>query len=193
MPMNSENLKKLICIIDEQLLKGSLLLAIEGGSAAGKTSLAEQLRQHYDCPVFHTDDYFLRPEQRTAQRLAEPGGNMDRERFKAEILCKLTAGETVVYRPFDCGTMRLKEEIQTEPGRLNIIEGAYCMHPELSDAYGLTVFLDIEPELQRKRIGKRNTPEKAQMFFSRWIPMEQKYFEAMKIKDHCDIVIHAEE
>ena len=32
------------------------------------------------------DDFFLRPEQRRPERFAEPGGNVDRERFAAEVL-----------------------------------------------------------------------------------------------------------
>ena len=34
------------------------------------------------------DDYFLQPYQRTEERLAEPGGNVDYERFKEEIYDK---------------------------------------------------------------------------------------------------------
>ena len=48
---------------------------------------------------------------------------------------------------------------------------------------------NIEPELQRERILKRNGQEKAEMFFNRWIPMEQKYFEAFKIREKCDIIL----
>ena len=61
-------------------------LAIEGGSASGKTTLGKILAKRYDCTVFHMDDFFLRAEQRTAARFAEPGGNVDRERFLAEVL-----------------------------------------------------------------------------------------------------------
>ena len=49
-------------------------LAIEGGSASGKTTLGKILAERYDCTVFHMDDFFLRAEQRTAARFAEPAG-----------------------------------------------------------------------------------------------------------------------
>ncbi len=66
---------ELLQAIDERLPRQErLLLAIDGGSASGKTTLAALLAQRYGCPVFHMDDFFLRPEQRTPQRLAEPGG-----------------------------------------------------------------------------------------------------------------------
>ena len=142
-------------------------LAIEGGSASGKTTLGKILAERYDCTVFHMDDFFLRSEQRTAARFAEPGGNVDRERFLAEVLLPLRRGEKVFYRRFDCG--------------------AYSMHPDLAPYYDLSVFLDISPELQRDRISRRNTPEKAKRFFAEWIPMEQAYFAAFDIPAKCTL------
>ncbi len=187
--MNNEIFKPLFEAIEAAENNGNLIIAIDGGSAAGKTSLAELLRQKYGCTVFHADDFFLRPEQRTAQRLSEPGGNMDRERLKSEVLEALKKGEPVCYRPFSCQSMSLMDEVRVEPDAVVVVEGAYSMHPELEEFYGLTVFLDVEPELQKRRILKRNEEKKAEMFFSRWIPMEQRYFEELKVKERCDIVI----
>ena len=46
-----------------------VLLAIEGGAAGGKTTLSRELSELYpDSAVFHADDFFLRPEQRTPER-----------------------------------------------------------------------------------------------------------------------------
>ena len=64
------------------------------------------------------DDFFLRPEQRTPERYAEPGGNVDRERFLAEVLIPLRAGETVQYRRFDCSTFTVLPPKPIAAGRL---------------------------------------------------------------------------
>lgn len=175
--------------IDRRLKQGKMTLAIEGGSGSGKTTLSELLSQVYDCTVFHMDDFFLRPEQRTPERFAEPGGNVDRERFLAEVLLPLRKNETMAYRRFDCSTFMILPPEEKVPSKLTIIEGAYSMHPELEEYYDLSVFLDIAPELQKARIGKRNTPDLANRFFAEWIPMEQRYFACMKVKEKCDIVI----
>ena len=66
--------------------KGCVVVGIDGSCTSGKSTLAGWLAEQYDCNVFHMDDYFLRPEQRTAERFAEPGGNVDRERFAEEVL-----------------------------------------------------------------------------------------------------------
>ncbi len=167
--------------------KDRVILAIEGGSASGKTTLGELIGRVYGCPVFHMDDFFLRPEQRTAERYAQPGGNVDRERFLEEVLAPLRQGQPVRYRRFDCQTFSLLPPVTVLPERLCVVEGAYSMHPDLAGYYDLSVFLDITPELQRRRILLRNGPEMAERFFSQWIPLEQLYFQAFGGKERCDM------
>ena len=174
--------------IDSRLEKGRLILAIEGGSASGKTTLAKLLKERYDATVFHTDDFFLQPHQRTPERYAEVGGNLDRERFLKEVLTPLKEGREVEYRRFDCSTMKICEAEIITPKNLVIIEGAYSMHPDLRELYDLSVFIDISKPLQKERILKRN-PQFSDRFFNEWIPLEERYFDKMQIKENCDMVI----
>lgn len=176
--------------LDDELTKRRVILAIEGGSASGKSTLGEILRSVYRCAVFHMDDYFLPPEKRTKERLDEIGGNVDYERFNAEVLTPLkNREETITYRKFDCSTMSLLPPTTERVAPLVIIEGVYSMHPTLSDKYDISSFLDITPEKQRARIEKRNSPAFAKRFFEEWIPLEMKYFNSLSIKEKCDIVI----
>ncbi len=163
------------------------IIAIEGGSASGKTTLAALLSSLYDCNVFHMDDFFLRPEQRTRERLEKIGGNIDHERFLEEILLPLRTGGEASYRSFDCSTQSLGDAITVPEKRLNIIEGAYSMHPALSRFYHLSVFLEVSHEKQRERILHRNPPALAERFFTEWIPLEVRYFEETKAKKRCDL------
>lgn len=170
--------------------KRNVFLAIDGGSASGKTTLAALLARVYGCTVLHMDDFFLRPAQRTPERLAEPGGNVDRERFRDELLLPLRRGETAAYRRYDCATGRLGAPEAVRPGGLVVTEGAYALHPELAGSYDLRVFLRASPETQRARILRRN-PETAETFFRVWIPMEQRYFAALAPERRCDFVFDA--
>jgi len=173
--------------------KGRAIVAIEGGSASGKTTLSTLLSEIYGCTVFHMDDFFLRPEQRTKERLAEPGGNVDRERFLEEVLLPLSRGETVDYRRYDCHTQSMQPSVTTVPTPLVIVEGAYSMHPELAGYYDLSVFLRITPELQRLRILMRNGSEVADRFFSTWIPMERLYFDTFDTANRCDMILEVDQ
>lgn len=180
----------LFVAIDRKLAEGQrVLLAIEGGSAAGKSTLAQLLNHVYDCSVAHMDDFFLRPEQRTRERLEEPGGNVDRERFLQEVLLPLHRGEPVQYRRFDCGTQAILDPVSLKCTPLTVVEGAYSMHPDLWEQYDLSVFLKVSPEKQKRRIFARNSPEMQRRFFEEWIPMEGHYFDAMDVQAKCDLVL----
>ena len=185
-----EHISPLLVRIDRLMAERErVLVAIDGGSASGKTTLGELLQNVYGCPVFHMDDFFLRPEQRTPERFSEPGGNVDRERFLSEVLLPLREGKTVDYRRFDCETFTIAPPQRIEAGTLNIVEGAYSMHPDLAPYYDLTVFLAVSAEKQRERILKRNAPAQAELFFDRWIPFEQRYFAALNVPERCDLTI----
>ena len=162
-----------------------LLIAIDGRCAAGKTTLAAELQRETGCNVVHMDDFFLRLEQRTAQRLAQSGGNVDWERFQAEVLIPLRRGISFSYRPYDCRTQALKEAVQVSPRAVTLVEGSYSCHPELWDFYDLHIFLTVSPEEQRLRIRRRNGEKGLEIFQNKWIPLEERYFEAFRIEQRC--------
>ncbi|MBE6757485.1 MAG: hypothetical protein E7552_02895 [Ruminococcaceae bacterium] len=179
----------LLAALDERLAHGAVTLAVDGGSAAGKSTLGRLLTRLYDCAVIPMDDFFLRPEQRTPARLAEIGGNIDRERFSDEVIQPLNSSAPIRYRRFDCGTMTLGDTVQVPQKPLTVVEGVYSTHPAFGTYYDLSLFLDISPEKQRERILKRNAPPLAKRFFEEWIPMETAYFAEIRIRERCDIKI----
>lgn len=162
-----------------------VMVAIEGRCASGKTTLASYLREKLSCEVIHMDDFFLRPEQRTMERLKEPGGNIDYERFLDEVLIPLEKSGETSYRPYDCTSRELKEAIVIKKNPVILIEGSYSAHPKFFEYYDLCYFLDVEKSLQIERIRKRNGEDKLQDFLNRWIPMEEMYFEKYRIKEKC--------
>ncbi len=172
--------------------KGPAVLAVDGRCAAGKSTLGEKLAAAWNAPLFHMDDFYLQPHQRTKERLAEPGGNVDRERFLSEVLLPLCGRQPVFYRRFDCGTLTFEPPRQILPGEIAIIEGSYSCHPELRDHYDLRIFLDIDPDVQRDRILRRNGPEVLKRFIGRWIPLEEAYFSGCAVRECCDLVFRTE-
>ena len=163
-------------------------VAVDGHAASGKSTLAVQLSGLYDCNVFHMDDYFLPYDRRTSDRLAEPGGNVDYERFRAEILDSILAGEPVTHAAFDCQSGTFFAPVTEEKKTLAIIEGSYAHHPYFGDAYDLRIALDITEEEQQRRILSRNGERMLAMFVDRWIPMEHRYFDAFRIFENADII-----
>lgn len=168
--------------------KDRVIVAIDGSCAAGKTTLAARLAEEFNCNVIHMDDFFLRPEQQTPERLAEVGGNVDYERFHREVMAGLLAGGEFSYRPYDCKTCTLKPAVTVQPNRLTVIEGSYSHHPYFGDAYDLRVYLTVDPQVHRERINLRPAHLR-QRFFDEWIPMEQRYFAGCQIPEKADLVL----
>ena len=168
--------------------KDFVIVAIDGKCTSGKTTLASKLAELYDCNVFHTDDFFLRPEQRTPERFAEVGGNVDYERFREEVLFPLRSGKAFSYRPFDCSTFTLAMPATVTPQKLIIIEGTYSHHPYFGNPYDLKILLTVDEETQRKRILERPA-FLHKRFFEEWIPMENRYFETFRISDRSEIIL----
>lgn len=184
-----EFIEKLKDMIQELLNhKDRVIVAIDGKCGSGKTSLASLLSEIYDCNVFHMDDFFLRPLQRTPERFKEIGGNVDYERFFDEVIQGLESGIPFSYRPLNCMEMALDPELKVFPKKLNIIEGSYSLHPTLSDHYDLKVFLTIDEDVQKLRILNRNGPEKLKRFIDEWIPRENEYFTTMRVMEQCGLV-----
>ena len=175
--------------IDELLAaKDTVIVAIDGKCTSGKTTLASKLAEIYDCNVFHMDDFFLRPEQRTPERFVEIGGNVDYERFREEVLLPLKSGKAFSYRPFDCSTFMLVAPVAVTPKKLNIVEGTYSHHPYFGNHYDLKILLTVDEETQRQRILKRPA-FLHKRFFDEWIPMENHYFEVFRIPNQSEIIV----
>ena len=190
MDMLSEILEQIKLGMTELELR-PFVVAIDGMSGSGKTTLAEQLKKHFpQANVFHMDDYFLQPHQRTEERLAEVGGNVDYERFREEIIAHLQDREGVKCRVYDCGAQTLGEVVFVPWSPLVIVEGAYSQHPYFGNAYSLRVFCEVSEEEQVARILQRNGEEMLDRFVEEWIPKENAYFEKYKIKEESGLVLY---
>ena len=178
----------LLIAIDQKLAKNPpILLSIDGDCGSGKTTLAEMLCAIYGSSRISMDDFFLQKEQRTPERLAEIGGNIDYERFNEEVLLPLKAGKHFSYRPFNCQTFDFDELVFVYPNRLTIIEGSYSQHPLFRASYDLKVFLSVPSQIQEARILKRNGQTMLEKFRNIWIPMEKRFFEAFQVQEESDL------
>ncbi len=173
--------------IDRRILHGEkTLLAIDGRCASGKTTLSSLLAEIYGCDVIHIDDFFLPFERKTPERLSEPGGNLDRERFYQEVILPYKVSEPIVYGVYDCSIAAINCMKSAAVTPLLIVEGSYCLHPLMADSYDIKVFSTCEEELQSQRILLRNGEQLHKRFIEAWIPMEEQYFEVFQIKESCD-------
>ena len=169
--------------------KDFAIIAIDGRCGSGKTTFAESLKEALKCPIIHMDHFFPRLEQRTPERLSEPGGNLDRERFLEEVMAPLKRRNPFSYCPYDPRVHQMAAPIQINPTNTDVIivEGSYSCHPALFDYYDLRIFLTVDEPERLHRIRERNGEDGLTMFQEKWIPMEERYFSAYNIEERCDL------
>lgn len=168
--------------------KDIVIIAIDGPCASGKSTFGNILANKYNANLFHMDDFFLRPEQRNRKRLSEPGGNIDYERFKEEVIDNILKGNSFKYKPFSCSKGKLDIDIEVPCKKLNIVEGVYSMHPSIAPFYDIKIFMTIPREEQLKRLKERDIT-KYNRFITEWIPLEDQYFSSFNIERSCDFII----
>ena len=191
--IKAEYIKPLIDRIEYLLQeKGQVIVAIDGQAASGKTTVAAYLETYFGGNVIHMDDFFLPFSMRTEERMEQPAGNIHFERLTEQVCEPLKEGSGFPYIPFDCSTGGFKESIHMEPKPVTIFEGAYCMYPGRIP-YDISVFFKCREDVQYERVLKRNGPEKLEAFRNRFIPMENKYFEAFQIPKSAELFFDTSE
>ena len=165
------------------------IIAIDGRCASGKTTFSNRLAAASGAHIIRADDFFLQPHQRTPERFAQPGGNLDRERFITEVIEPLSRKEPFSYRPYDAHKGYFKDPVYIDPSEGVIIEGSYSCQPMFGDFCDLRIFMTVDPSLQKERLIQRSGAELYKRFESEWIPLEEAYFSAFGLMEKADIVI----
>ena len=170
--------------------KKHIVISVDGNSASGKSTLAENLANLLNGEVVHCDDFFLPQEMRTDKRLSEIGGNIHYERLKEEVIDKLRKPTVISYKAYNCQNSSFKNKFLMNK-KIIIVEGAYSSHPYFGNYADFKIFLKVDEETQKERILKRNGEEMLKRFINEWIPKENKYFNEFKIEEKADIIIRS--
>ncbi len=168
--------------------KPHVLVGIDGMAGAGKSSLGAALAKVYGCGVVHADDFFLRPAQRSAERLAEAGGNIDYERL-APVAHQAADDRAFCYQAYDCVTGAMGVWRELPAARLTVLEGSYALHPKVDAPCDVRVFLGCDAQVQARRVAARSGPALWPRFEREWIPMENRYFAAFGVRESCDVIL----
>lgn len=165
-----------------------VILAIDGRCGSGKSSLGRVMAEVFFCVLVHMDDYYRPAENRAANWMEIPGGNMDLERFRAEVLEPFKRGEAIHSRPYCCQSGTMGEERVMPRAPLLVVEGSYSHHPLLRDRCDRTIFLTCGREEQIRRLQVREGAY-FHRFRELWMPLEERYFQAYSIPERADVVV----
>lgn len=194
--MYISNYEQLLSIIGQKVrnLKASgnserYVVAIDGNCGSGKTTGVRMIAEALGCSIIQMDDFYLTPAMRTQKRRMEPGGNVNYERFKEEVLPFIKSREPFSYRKYDAPNNRFIGDIEITSPDLVIVEGAYALRPDLSADYDLSVFSKASYELQVRRLSEREG-EFVEEYKNIWIPLENAYHEFFNLERNVDIVVN---
>jgi uridine kinase len=135
----SKNLSEAIALLQQHQTKPLLLVAIDGHSAAGKSTLARALQQHLpQVSIVQTDDFYRPLSEETRWALDAAGGYLhyyDWQRLAAQVLAPLRAGQESCYQKYDWAENRLVAWASVQSVGIVLIEGCYAARPELKGYY----------------------------------------------------------
>lgn len=162
-------------------LVGFNIVAMEGRCGSGKTTIANKLK---DVTIIDVDEFFLKKELKTKERLEEIGGNIDYDLY-LDCVKQLNPNTTITYKIFDCSTQSYKEKTIYVSNKVLLV-GVYSYHEKIREYINKLVYLYVNKEDQLERIKKRELYEK---FINEWIPLEERYYNSFDFISNCDLIV----
>jgi uridine kinase len=192
--MLPEKMEAVIALLNKYQAKPVVLAAIDGHSAAGKSTLARSLGDLLsNVTIVHMDDFY-RPldEEERAGLDAESGyfRYYDWERLETQVLRPLSNGDESSYQRYDWATNRLGEWVNVRAAGIVLIEGCYAARPELRRYYDvvLLVVTSAAQRLQRQNERADATPS----WLARWHAAESYYMQHTQPHPYVDLVVSGE-
>jgi len=168
-------------------LPGRGLVALEGHSGVGKSTVALAVASLSGAVVVEGDDFYstrlptLSPAERRALTAADLAAEViDWRRLREEALEPLLAGRDATYRPYDweADDGRLDSPLVVRSAPVLLLDGVYSARPELADLVDAEVFLEAPWETRLRRLVERD--EADAVWDALWAAAEEHYFSRVR-------------
>jgi uridine kinase len=173
----------------------SLLVAIDGRSGVGKSTMAQAIAQEFNGLVIIGDDFFSGgPDSAWDERdiEAKVADCIDWRRLRKEALEPLLAGKPASWHPFNfiSGVGLSQEVISCKPAPVIILDGAYSCRPELADLVDCKVLIEVSDDtLRRQRLLAREGKDFMESWHKRWDAAENHYFTQVVPRGVFDLIL----
>ncbi|MBE7016600.1 MAG: GNAT family N-acetyltransferase [Ruminococcaceae bacterium] len=169
--------------------KDGCVVAIDGRSNSGKSSLAKHLAEITGAGLVHMDDFLMPAGKGTVERLGLPGGNIAYDLFKSEVLSSIRSPKAFSHRYFNEHKIDFKKKKRVKASPYRIVEGSYSQHSYFGEYMDIKVFMTVDKTEQRMRVVERDGEALAPSYFGIWIPMEEEYFNFFRLNEKADVLI----
>ncbi|GAC1454313.1 MAG: hypothetical protein PVSMB10_12150 [Pseudarthrobacter sp.] len=157
-----------------------VIIAIDGRSGAGKTTLAielaARLRNHHKVSLFHLEDIY-------------PGWNglaAGIERYVSTVLTPLSGGEPATWTSWDWANHYDGDTRVTLPSEIVIIEGVGAAAAEVRPLLSAVIWTDSPDAVRRKRALSRDGGT-YEPFWEQWAAQKNDWLAKDDVPAHADV------
>ncbi len=173
-----------------------LLVALDGRSGAGKSTVARWLAAELGATVVEGDDFYAggTDAEWDARSPAEKAAQVvDWRRLRTEALAPLLAGRSAAWHPFDfaAGVGLADQTVTRPPAPLIVLDGVYSGRPKLADLVDLAILVELADDVRRKRLVAREGRAYMTAWHRRWDAAEDYYFTHVRPRASFDLILSA--
>jgi uridine kinase len=167
------------------------VLAIDGHSAAGKSTFAQALASRTGAVLVRGDDFYRVMDEAVRADLSPAEGvelYYDWQRMRDEVLLPLRAWAPASYHAYDWNSGRLANRLVKVPAAaVLILEGLFVSRLELQPLADRSVLVETPAAVRRRRQAARadESPE----WLARWDAAERHLFRHKRPPTTLDLVV----
>jgi uridine kinase len=170
--------------------KQTIILGIDGGGAAGKSTLARKLKElDPNVDLVQMDDFYRPSSER---KLIDPlniGGNWDWQRVESQVLKPLTHNVKGKYQRYDWDQDKMAEWHTVPTGGFVIIEGCFSIRMELAHYYDFKIWVEGKRSSRLERGVQRDGEAFRSLWEDIWLPAEDRYFDVQQPTIWADLIL----
>ncbi|WP_258803822.1 aminodeoxychorismate synthase component I [Pseudarthrobacter sp. NS4] len=165
------------------MIPAPVIIAIDGRSGAGKTTLAVELaarlRAHHKVSLFHLEDIY-------------PGWNglaAGVERYVSTVLTPLSRGETATWISWDWEKHYDGDSRVTIPAEIVIVEGVGAASAEARPLLNAVIWAESPDDVRRTRALDRDGAT-YEPYWDQWAAQETEWLAGDDVPQHADVRVH---
>lgn len=159
-------------------VEGPTVVAIDGPSGAGKTTLAQAVAQELGCPLVHMDELYPGWDGLAAAV----------ELVADQVLAPLARGERAAYRIWDWARDEWGETRVVAPTEMLVLEGCGSSVGRAGEYAAVQVWVDAEESVRRRR-GIERDGESFAPHWERWSAQERALFGADRTAERAHLTV----